>query len=76
MPEDIRIGMIGAGQVGRRHMKWCGEIDGANVVAVCDLLPSSVEAAKGEFDIADEVQAEATSTAIDPHTKEKVWEND
>jgi len=53
MPDEIRIGMIGAGQVGRRHMTWYREIDGANIVAVCDALPKNLAAAKADFDIPD-----------------------
>ena len=53
MPDEVRIGVIGVGQIGMLHLKRYAAIDGANVVAVCDSLPANVEAARAEYDIAD-----------------------
>ena len=53
MPQDIRIGVIGVGQIGERHLRRYSKIDAANVVAVCDLLARKVKGAKAEFDIPD-----------------------
>lgn len=53
MADDIRIGVIGAGQIGERHLKQYAKIDGANIVAVCDLFPERVTAAREQFDIPD-----------------------
>jgi predicted dehydrogenase len=53
MNEPVRIGLIGAGQIGTSHLKTYQQIPEAKVVAVADLFPEKVEAAKANFDIAD-----------------------
>jgi predicted dehydrogenase len=53
MNEPVRIGLIGAGQIGTSHLKTYQQIREAKVVAVADLFPEKVEAAKANFDIAD-----------------------
>ena len=49
----MRIGLIGAGQIGNQHLTGYGKISEANVVAVADLLAERVETAKADYSIAD-----------------------
>ena len=53
MQEPIRIGLIGAGQIGTIHLNNYRQIPEVQVVAVADLTPEKVEAAKQNFDIPD-----------------------
>ncbi len=53
MDRQLRIGLIGAGQIGTQHLENYEKIPEARVVAVADLLPERVEAAKSKFDISD-----------------------
>ena len=53
MHEPLRIGLIGAGQIGTIHLNNYSQIPEAQVVAVADLSPDKVEAARQSFDIAD-----------------------
>ena len=53
MPKPVRIGLIGAGQIGNQHLTNYRSIPEVQVVAVSDLFPEKVEAARQEFDIAD-----------------------
>lgn len=53
MEEPVRIGVIGAGQIATTHFKNYSQIPEVKVVAVSDLFPEKVEAARKNFDIAD-----------------------
>ncbi|MBC8101620.1 MAG: Gfo/Idh/MocA family oxidoreductase [Cytophagales bacterium] len=53
MNEPLRIGLIGAGQIGTSHLKTYGQIPEVRVVAVSDLSPEKVETARRDFGIAD-----------------------
>lgn len=53
MCKPIRIGLIGAGQIGTSHLKSYSQIPEVKVVAVADLFPEKVEAARKNFEIAD-----------------------
>ena len=53
MKDSVRIGLIGAGQIGTQHLTTYSKIPEANVVAVADLFPDKVEAAKQNFGIPD-----------------------
>ncbi len=53
MHEPVRIGLIGAGQIGTIHLNNYRQIPEVQVVAVADLSPEKVEAAKQNFDIPD-----------------------
>jgi predicted dehydrogenase len=53
MNDPVRIGLIGAGQIGTNHLKTYQQIPEAKVVAVADLFPEKIDAAKANFDIAD-----------------------
>lgn len=53
MRDKIRIGIIGVGQIGTNHLKRYAEIKAAEVVAVADLFPEKIEAAKANFGIPD-----------------------
>ena len=51
MSDVVRIGLIGAGQIGTNHLKTYSQIPEAKVVAVADLFPEKVDAAQSDFDI-------------------------
>ena len=53
MKEPIRIGLIGAGQIGNQHLTNYSRIPEVKVVAVADLFPEKVEAARQNFGIPD-----------------------
>ena len=53
MNQPLRIGVIGAGQIAQEHFKNYRGIPEVRVVAVADLFPEKVEAARRGFDIAD-----------------------
>jgi predicted dehydrogenase len=53
MDKQLRIGLIGAGQIGNQHLAGYSKIPEARVVAVADLLAERVEAAKTAYEIAD-----------------------
>lgn len=49
----IRIGLIGAGQIGQRHIERYRQIPGAEVVAICGRTPERTEATAKKFGIPD-----------------------
>jgi predicted dehydrogenase len=51
--ESVRIGIIGAGQIGTYHLERYTKIPEARIVAVADLMPGKVDAAKSRFGIPD-----------------------
>jgi predicted dehydrogenase len=53
MKDKIRVGIIGAGQIGTSHLNQYSQIPQAQVVAVSDLFADKVEAAKQKFGVAD-----------------------
>lgn len=53
MQDTVRIGVIGAGQIGNQHLQNYSRIPEARVVAVADLFPEKVEAARQSYDIPD-----------------------
>lgn len=53
MQEPIRVGVIGAGQIAHAHLTNYRKVPEVRVVAVSDLFPEKVAAAKNEFDIPD-----------------------
>ena len=53
MNEPIRIGLIGAGQIGTQHLTNYSRIPEVKVVAVADLYPEKVEASRRNFAVAD-----------------------
>jgi myo-inositol 2-dehydrogenase/D-chiro-inositol 1-dehydrogenase len=44
----VNIGMIGAGVIARSHLKALKAVEGARLVAVCDVVPGKAEAALAE----------------------------
>ena len=52
MTDKARIAVLGAGQIGTRHLELYAQIPEAQVVAVYDVLPEKVEAARRRFGIA------------------------
>ncbi|MCW3097520.1 MAG: putative oxidoreductase [Chthonomonadaceae bacterium] len=53
MQKPVRIGLIGAGQIGNHHLKNYSRIPEVQVVAVADLFPEKVGAAREDYEIAD-----------------------
>ncbi|NOZ23720.1 MAG: Gfo/Idh/MocA family oxidoreductase [Planctomycetes bacterium] len=49
MSEKVRIGCIGCGGNAKGHMRGLGNVEDAQLVAVCDLVKDLAEAAAGEF---------------------------
>ncbi len=47
----VRIGIIGVGQIGTRHLEAYGDIPEAQVVAAADLFPDKLEAARARFGV-------------------------
>lgn len=53
MADRVRVGVIGAGQIGTRHLENYQAIPEAEVVAVADLFPRKIEAARERFGVKD-----------------------
>ena len=51
MKDIVRIGLIGAGQIGNQHLENYSKIAQAKVVAVADLSAEKVDAAKAKYGI-------------------------
>jgi len=51
MARKIRVGIIGAGQIGTKHMQRYRQMPDVELVAVSDLFPEKIEAAQKAFDI-------------------------
>jgi len=49
--ERVRIGLIGAGGMGRGHLKTFSKIAEAEVVGVADPSPGSLEKARQDFSV-------------------------
>ncbi|HET7421392.1 MAG TPA: Gfo/Idh/MocA family oxidoreductase [Candidatus Dormibacteraeota bacterium] len=47
-----RIGLVGLGAMGRNHLRVLGELDGAELVAVCDQDAALVAAARRKYGVA------------------------
>jgi predicted dehydrogenase len=53
MSDQIRIALIGTGQIGTRHLQKYAEIPDAQVVAICDLREGHARSLADQFDVAD-----------------------
>ena len=53
MPERVRVGVIGVGQIGKSHLRNYREIDAAQVVAVADVNGEELSRVAEEFGVAD-----------------------
>ena len=53
MSDKIRIGVIGTGQIGTRHLERYAAIPDAEVVAICDLREDAARGLAHEFGIPD-----------------------
>ena len=52
--ETIRVGIIGCGGIAKgKHLPGIKEIDGVEVVALCDIIPERAEALKEKFGLTD-----------------------
>jgi predicted dehydrogenase len=51
MADRVRVGVIGAGQIGTRHLETYQTIPEAEVVAVADLFPQKLETARARFGV-------------------------
>lgn len=49
--KEVRIGIIGCGQIAQQHLKTYSEIPEANVVACADILPSAADTSAKTFGI-------------------------
>jgi predicted dehydrogenase len=47
----LRVAIVGAGGIARRHARACQEVDGVDLVAVCDLRPEAAERFGDEFGV-------------------------
>src|SRR5436305_15095530 len=43
--------VVGAGTVAKQHLQWLAEMEGAELVAVCDLSPAVAESAAERFGV-------------------------
>lgn len=73
---QLRIAVIGAGHLGRIHAKLIGQVDGANLVAICDPQEASRKIAADQFDcpvvedfttIIDQIDAAVIAAPTDFH---------
>ncbi len=53
MSDEIRIGVIGVGQIGVRHLEKYKQVPGARVVAVSDLREDHAQRIAGQFNVPD-----------------------
>jgi predicted dehydrogenase len=51
MPDELKIGIIGVGQIGKVHLKKWGELPGVKVVAACDSDAAELDRVCKEFAI-------------------------
>ena len=51
--DPIRVGVIGVGQIGKRHVQNYSQIDAAQIVAVADINEQEAQRVAGEYGIAD-----------------------
>lgn len=66
MAKQVRIGMIGAGRIGRLHASHLARrIPGATVVAICDVVKSAAESCAAELGIA-RVESDPEKVIADP----------
>ncbi len=53
MADRVRVGVIGAGQIGTRHLEGYQQIPEAEVIAVADLFPEKLATAREKFGVRD-----------------------
>ncbi|MGD2175553.1 MAG: Gfo/Idh/MocA family oxidoreductase, partial [Candidatus Brocadiaceae bacterium] len=51
MPEQLKLGVIGTGQIGKRHLRRYEDIEGARVIAVCDVDEDEARRVAEQHDI-------------------------
>jgi predicted dehydrogenase len=49
MPETVRIGFVGTGGIAGHHLKQLQEVEGAEIVALCDVVGERAQARTQEF---------------------------
>ena len=73
--QEVRIGFVGAGGNARGHMGRLAEVEGANIVAICDISEDAARAAADEHGAAvytdhhvmlDEVEMDALYVSVPP----------
>ncbi len=47
--KTVRLGIIGVGGIARHHLGQISKIDGYKIAALCDIVPSQIDAAKEKF---------------------------
>ena len=51
MSENLRLGIIGNGQIGTMHVKKWQDVPGVELVALCDIIPERAEKLSAEYDV-------------------------
>jgi len=51
MPDELKIGIIGTGQIGKQHLKKWQEVPGVKIVAVCDIDEAEARRVAGEYKV-------------------------
>lgn len=51
MGHPLRVAIVGAGGIARRHARACREVEATELVAVCDVLPAAAERFANEFGV-------------------------
>lgn len=69
---ELRIGVVGCGGIGAVHLRSWGKVEGARVVAACDVDPARAEASGGTVytdweSLLDSEQLDALDICTPPH---------
>ena len=51
MSENLRLGIIGNGQIGTMHVKKWQDVPGVELVALCDIIPERAEKLAATYDV-------------------------
>jgi predicted dehydrogenase len=51
MSEPVRLGIIGNGQIGTKHVQRWQDIPGVELVALCDIIPERAERLAARYDV-------------------------
>ena len=51
MPEEVKLGIIGTGQIGKSHLRTYQEVPGARMVAACDLNEAEAKRVAEQYKI-------------------------
>jgi len=65
MADVVKIGVIGNGQIGTKHVERWQDIEGVELVALCDIIPERAEALAARFGIPSTYQWFRDLLAVD-----------